>query len=143
LFCCLSKKYILCCPINRCKVSHHYFALLVDLSSFFKQNMSYANVVLVFHSPMRTSKNGHITNAKRTIICQVGFSTDTRADPFFVVAESKFKNRQASTCGKNANTDRKILSTVKTRPPRFEPRALLTRTQDRLSPSIQEKESRV
>jgi len=56
LFCCLSKKkYILCCPINRCKVSHHYFALLVDLSSFLKQNMSYANVVLVFHSPMRTS----------------------------------------------------------------------------------------
>jgi len=56
LFCCLSKKkYILRCPINRCKVSHHYFALLVDLSSFLKQNMSYANVVLVFHSPMRTS----------------------------------------------------------------------------------------
>jgi len=89
LFCCLSKKiYILCCPINRCKVSHHYFALLVDLSSFLKQNMSYANVVLVFHSPMRTSKNVHITNAKRTNICQVGFSTDTRTDPFFVVAEN-------------------------------------------------------
>ena len=33
-------------------------------------------------------KNGHITNAKQTNICQVGFSTDTRTDPFFVVAEN-------------------------------------------------------
>jgi len=33
-------------------------------------------------------KNGHMTNAKRTNICQVGFSTDTRTDPFFVVAEN-------------------------------------------------------
>jgi len=90
LFCCLSNKKIYFVLPDKSMQSFSPLLCFVSRFVFFfktKYELRECFPNLPFpHEDKR--KNGHMTNAKRTNICQVGFSTDTRTDPFFVVAEN-------------------------------------------------------
>jgi len=94
LFCCLSKKKYILLPDKSMQSFSPLLCFVSRFVFFFKTKYELRECFPNLPFPHENKrKNGHITNAKQTNICQVGFSTDTRTDPFFVVAENSVTER--------------------------------------------------